>query len=199
VAAVKIEFEIDVNTFKQWRRYTRPRPIVAILVATLMVIGHADLTTMIIGIYFVVGLIVNIEAKWSFVLALITLVSVPLCLILQKPAIANNFAVIAFYFLVCGVVTSLMEGGFKGHCNGSVSRQRFVVPNRGARVDPQTPDRHDPTPDHGAKGSIRQLSGRGLPLREVAGTCLCEEPPLRLIAASPGDEVQELAPGHVDD
>ena len=106
---MKIEFEIDLNTFKQWRRYARPRSIVAILVATLMVIGHADLATMIFVVYFVVGLIVNIEAQWSFVLALITLGSVPLWLILQKPTIANNFAVNAFYFLVCGVVTSLMK------------------------------------------------------------------------------------------
>ena len=107
MAAVKIEFEIDVSTFKHWRRYARPRPILAILVVTLLVIGHADLATIIIGAYFVVGLIVNLEAQWSFVLALINLVSVPLWLILQKPAIANHFAVNAFYFLVCGVVMSL--------------------------------------------------------------------------------------------
>jgi cell division protein FtsW (lipid II flippase) len=107
VVGVKIEFEIDLNTFKHWRRYARPRPILAILVATLLVIGHPDLVTIIMGAYVVVALIVNIEAQWSFVLALITLASLPLWLILQKPAIGNHFAVNAFYFLVCGLVTSL--------------------------------------------------------------------------------------------
>lgn len=62
-----------------------------------------------IGVYFVLSLIFRIKSQTTFTLALMSLITVPLLLLLQNKALSENFAVYAFLLLSAGLLSAIFE------------------------------------------------------------------------------------------
>lgn len=104
---MKFKIELDTSILKN------PRVILTIIsiifLAASLIYFKLDLVSMIIAFYFLLAIIFSLESRYSFGLGLFFLVLTALMQILGNERIAENYAVYAFYFLVIGTTTGLIE------------------------------------------------------------------------------------------
>lgn len=117
---VKIEFEITKDTLKSPFSFLkkvilsdikRILKVLSLLLVFLLLKYYFDteVSYIVIAMYFMVSVLFSIESKFSFGIALFFLASVPIFLSLGYEASAENYAVFAYFFLVIGVILSLLE------------------------------------------------------------------------------------------
>jgi hypothetical protein len=83
--------------------------VFAVGVGVLIVLSGAELADKLIGVFGVLAVVLRLDSRVSFVLALIMLIDIPIFQALNRPSIAENLAVFAFYFLLIGVIGTLLE------------------------------------------------------------------------------------------
>lgn len=83
-------------------------PLSAVMCLVLVASG-VPIDDKLIGLFGLLTIMLRINSKMSFGLALICLIDVPLLSIIGKQSLSEEFAVYAFYFLVIGVINSLLE------------------------------------------------------------------------------------------
>lgn len=59
--------------------------------------------------YLIIVLVFQIASRRIFLLALITLTSIPLLLAFHKTALADTYAIFAFYFMAIGLIRAVIE------------------------------------------------------------------------------------------
>ena len=69
----------------------------------------------LVGLYFVFSVLFVFESRVSFLIAFVFLVFCPILIITSNQALAETFAIMAYYFLCIGVVTQILE--FRFHKN----------------------------------------------------------------------------------
>lgn len=83
--------------------------VVAVAVGVLVFRADAPLADKLIGLFGVLTVVLRADSRLSFGVALICLVNIPLVAALSRQQLAESIAVYAFYFLVIGVIDSLLE------------------------------------------------------------------------------------------
>lgn len=68
-----------------------------------------------IGFYLLFSIMFLLDSRVSFLGALVFLTFCPVLLITDRPSAAENFAILAYYFLCIGVVTQILESIFNKH------------------------------------------------------------------------------------
>lgn len=63
----------------------------------------------IAGLYVLLALVLRLESKRTFGLALIFLIAVPLLTVLGQQPLAEIYATLSYLFLVIGVLTAMLE------------------------------------------------------------------------------------------
>ena len=104
---MKFKIELDTSRLKD------PRVILTIIsiifLAVVLIYFKVDLVSTIIAFYFLFSIIFSLKSRYSFYLGLFFLVLTALVQILGNEGVAENYAVYAFYFLVIGTITALIE------------------------------------------------------------------------------------------
>lgn len=109
----EISFEISVPKIKlsgQWREKLKIVLSLLIVVGAFVAQQNFDFTpvgTLILA-YFGVALLWNLTSQIAAGLALFFLASCPILLILKNDALAETFAIYAYYFLVITVVSEVI-------------------------------------------------------------------------------------------
>jgi hypothetical protein len=77
--------------------------------AVLFLLLTIPLPERLIGIYFVISIVYNIDSQRTFIVALIFLVMVAVSSAIGASVPAESYAVYAFYFLVIGLIAAIRE------------------------------------------------------------------------------------------
>lgn len=87
-----------------------PASLVALALGILIATTDVALADKLIGLFAVLTIVLRLQSKLSFALALICLADVPLLAAIGKDSLSEQFAVYAFYFLCIGTLNALFEG-----------------------------------------------------------------------------------------
>jgi len=104
---MKIKIELDTARLKDPLVILKIIPI--IFLAAILIFYKVDLVNIIIAFYFLLSVLFSIESRYSFYLGLLFLILAAFLQTLGNEGIAENYAVYAFYFLVIGTTTALIE------------------------------------------------------------------------------------------
>ena len=104
---MKFKIELDSSSLKN------PWVILKIMAVVFLAAGliyfKADLVSTIIAFYFLLAIIFSFESRYSFGIGLFFLVLTALAQMLGNEGVAENYAIYAFYFLIIGTTTALIE------------------------------------------------------------------------------------------
>lgn len=92
-------------------RYFFPYIAVAGIVFSIGYAGY-DYVSIFLWAYMLFGIVAGINPKTAFLGALILFFYIPICLILEKDALAETLSIYAYYFLIIGVVLHISESVF---------------------------------------------------------------------------------------
>lgn len=84
-----------------------------------MFLFNVPLANALVLAYLVASIVLPIESKWSFIIALGLLVSQPLLLAFKQTGPAENYAVYSFYFLCIGLLLAIVEYKRDNHASKS--------------------------------------------------------------------------------
>lgn len=104
---MKLKIELDSSILKD------PLVILKIVAIVILAAGliyfKADLVSTVIAFYFLLSILFSLKSRYSFYLGLFFLVLTALVQIMGNERVAENYAVYAFYFLVIGTTTTIIE------------------------------------------------------------------------------------------
>lgn len=104
---MKIKIELDTVRLKDPLVIFKIIPI--IFLAAILIYFKVDLISAVIAFYFLLSVLFSIKSQYSFYLGLLFLILAAFLQTLGNEGVAENYAVYAFYFLVIGTVTALVE------------------------------------------------------------------------------------------
>lgn len=104
---MKIKIELDTARLKDPLVIFKIIPI--IFLVAILIYFKVDLINIVIAFYFLISILFSLESQYSFFLGLFFLILAAFLQTLGNKGIAENYAVYAFYFLVIGVTTALIE------------------------------------------------------------------------------------------
>lgn len=94
------------------RPYTRVdivAAVVAVAVGALIFNADAPIADKLIGLFGVIVVVLRVDSRLSFGLALVCLIQVPALSAMGRGKLSESFAVYTFYFLIIGAVELLLE------------------------------------------------------------------------------------------
>jgi len=104
---MKIKIELDSSRLKDPLVILRIIP--TIFLAAILIYFKVDLVNIIIAFYFLLSVLFSIESRYSFYIGLLFLILAAFLYLIGNEGVAENYAVYAFYFLVIGTTTVLIE------------------------------------------------------------------------------------------
>lgn len=108
---MKMVSTLLLKRFKQ-NTYT-VTDIIAIIaylsLALLILFTDASVAEKLITLIGLMIIVLQIDSRIIFLIAIVGLINIPILNIIKKENLAENFAVYVFYFLVIGVIASMLE------------------------------------------------------------------------------------------
>jgi hypothetical protein len=81
----------------------------AAMVAIAAIFKDSSIDLALIGLYGLAALVLRLPSEDTFKFALVALVGVPICTLLQQSSLTDNFAQYAFLLLCIGTVAAIIE------------------------------------------------------------------------------------------
>jgi len=105
----EMKFKIELDSASLKDPWVILKIISIIFLAVILIYFKADLVSIVIAFYFLLSLVFSLKSRYSFGIGLFFLILTAFLLTLGNEGVAENYAVYAFYFLVIGTITALIE------------------------------------------------------------------------------------------